>query len=160
MIWQKIFFLVFCIILFSLLFIYLLIFCWMLLWMLTSLMISNLNITESTALKITGPWNIYVYGLLSHEMLLEKFVKPSSLPTLPASYILNVRSLRWTSDVPVKKTTLVNDGSTSNTTFWWALQTQLEWIIFEVGRTQFGSQGTELWEPYIYTWVFLFESSI
>ena len=89
-----------------------------------------------------------------------KICKTSSLPTLPASYILNARSLRWTSDVPVKKTTLVNDGSTSNTTFWWALQTQLEWITFEVGRTQFGSQGTELWEPYIYTWVFLFESSI
>ena len=89
LIWQKIFFLVFCIILFYLLFIYLLIFCWILLWMLTSLMISNLNITESTALKITGPWNIYVYGLLSHEMLLEKFVKPpASPPSPPPIYLM------------------------------------------------------------------------
>ena len=25
--------------------------------------------------------------------------------------------------------------STSNTTFWWALQTQIEWVIFELART-------------------------
>ena len=42
--------------------------------------------------------------------------------------------------------------STGNTTFWWALQTQTDWVIFESART-FGSQGTELWEPDIYIWV-------
>ena len=46
-------------------------------------------------------------------------------------------------------------ASTSNTIFWWALQTKIEWVIFE----SFGSQGTELWEPSIYILVFFFESS-
>ena len=38
-------------------------------------------------------------------------------------------------------------ASTSSTTFWWALQTQSEWV-------------TEHWEPDIYIWMFFFESSI
>ena len=39
--------------------------------------------------KITGPWNIQVYGLLGHEKFFEKFLKPSG----PLSYVLNVCSL-------------------------------------------------------------------
>ena len=39
--------------------------------------------------KNTGPWNIYVYGLLGYEIFCEKFVKSSG----PTSYILNVCSL-------------------------------------------------------------------
>ena len=30
--------------------------------------------------KITGPWNIYTYGLLGYENFFEKFVKPSGPP--------------------------------------------------------------------------------
>ena len=39
-------------------------------------------------------------------------------------------------------------ASTSNTTFWWALQTQMEWVIFERARTHhlgFKAQNFESW---------------
>ena len=47
-------------------------------------------------------------------------------------------------------------ASTSSTTFWWVLQTQTEWVIFEPARTNTLGFKTELWEPNTYIWVFFF----
>ena len=38
--------------------------------------------------KITGPWNIQVYGLLGYKNLFKKFVKPSALAPLPPTYLM------------------------------------------------------------------------
>ena len=77
----------------------------------TSLVIWNLNITEpypeiqlkvslkeETKIdgrgheifseKITGPWNIWVYGLLNYKIFFERFVKPSGAPSYIRSLIL------------------------------------------------------------------------
>ena len=64
----------------------LLIFWWMLSWNNTTV-----KVYEIFSEKLTGPWNIYLYGPLDYKT---SFVKPSG----PLSYILNVLSLirlRW-----------------------------------------------------------------
>ena len=42
-------------------------------------------------------------------------------------------------------------ASTSNTTFWWALQTQTEWVIFEPARTHHLSLKAQNFENPIFT---------
>ena len=42
-------------------------------------------------------------------------------------------------------------ASTSNTTFWWALQTQKEWVIFEPARTHHVGRKAQNFENPIFT---------
>ena len=51
--------------------------------------------------------------------------------------------------------------STSNTTFWWALQMQIEWVIFELARTHhLGTKAQNFENPRFVFRCFFFESSI